>query len=166
MKYFILTTLLTSFSVSAQNFSPSAGAGVPQSTAPGGAGTVLNGASPATSGAGNFTSPSATINTGNSPVINNPGATSPTTPNAFGQTFGDGSTTPNTATTPNSSLTPVPSTTAPTTPSNNPIQQSQEAVEFSTLPESTNSPSGDTFGSGGTNTTSPVETFPGATPSP
>lgn len=153
MKYFILFSIFTSFGVSAQNFSPNAGVGIPQSTAPGGAGTVLDGTSPATVGAGNFTTPSATINTGNAPVISNPGATSPTTPTTFGQTIGDGSTTPNTTTTPNSTLTPIPSTTAPVTPSNNPIQQSQEAVEFSTLPQPTNTQSGDTFGTGSPNTT-------------
>lgn len=166
MKHFLFMFLLTSFSLHAQNFSPSAGAGVPQSTAPGGAGTLLNGSSPATVGAGDFTSPSSTINTGNAPVSGNTGATSPVTPTVFGQTIGDGSSTPNTTTTPNTTLLPTSTTTTPVTPSNNPIQQSQEAVDFSTLPQPTNTPSGNNFGSGSSSTTSPIETLPGASPSP
>lgn len=158
MKYLFLFSVLTAFAANAQNFSPSAGAGVPASTAPQGAGTTLQGVSPSTVGAGNFASPASSVNTGVTPANTN-------------TTLGDGRTQ-----NPNLNQPAVPSgipndTTQLNTPSNNPIQQSQEdPLNFSTLPDTTTPSSTlDASGTGtdsfnsGTNTTSPVETFPTST---
>lgn len=164
MKYLFLISALTAFAANAQNFSPSAGAGVPSSTAPQGAGTTLQGASPATMGAGNFSSPSSSINTGVTPANTN-------------TTLGDGRTANPNLNQPSTVPGLIPNdTTQLNTPSNNPIQQSQEdPLNFSTLPSTTTSPSstpgvlgtdpaGTNSSDTDTNTNSPIETFPSATP--
>lgn len=158
MKYLFLFAALTALTVQAQNFSPSAGAGVPSSTAPQGAGTTLQGISPATIGSGNFTSPSSTINTEITPANTN-------------TTLGDGRTLNPNLNQPNNVPGAIPNNTFElNTPSNNPIRQSQEEpLDFGTLPD-TSTPSSSLNNSGtdamgtGSQATPSFETFPTGNP--
>lgn len=136
MKSLIVLSLFAALTAQAQNFSPSAGA-FPNSTAPSGAGTILNQGSPSATGTG-FTSPSATLDS--------------TAPVGASTILGDGRQTLDQT---NTAPTPIPEDTSLIqTPSNDPLQQSQQEAPFGTIPTDSGTTPGSESGTGTGTTTS------------